>query len=445
MNILQQTAPFQRSMALRLLKGSPSLSRQFYRSTSISSTYTPSLSYVLDPNQIKCHKQQPQRDFHSTSVPHLFPSDSDNISLLPSSDMVDTPLRSNESQLAGSRAFVECDRTALIDLFDQYAKLCDVSGKHLDRKGLSSILKAVGENPQKSVIDQLFKAADVSGDGLIQLEVRHEYMYYALCMVVIIFCSHTFVHSSLFHHYFYLCVSRQEFLISSDSILGNSPARIVLIVGGPGSGKGMVSKRLERECGVVHLSSGDLLRDEVSRETVLGKQVQGIMERGELVSSAVIVTLIRRVMRNHPGKRVLLDGFPRSLQNAHDLVALCGVPELALHLECDDTILMERIIHRGKETDGERSDDNFHTALKRLRTYHKSHHSTMQWLREQHVPVVNLDCSGTPDNVWNQLVGIGRLMRSATKIGEKESEAVARAKLVKDQAQAEEASKPDAA
>jgi adenylate kinase len=256
--------------------------------------------------------------------------------------------------------------------------------------------------------------------------------------------------------------------------LGNAPARIVLIVGGPGSGKGMVSKRLERECGVVHLSSGDLLRDEVRRDTVLGKQVQSIMERGELVSSAVIVTLIRRVMRNHPGKRVLLDGFPRSLQNAHDLVALCGTPELALHLECDDTILMERIIHRGNTQqqqqelanagsgagagsgyDGEqqqeqqqqqheqqhqvqheqRSDDNFHTALKRLRTYHKSHHSTMQWLREQHVPVVNLDCSGTPDNVWNQLVGIGRLMRPATQIGEKESEALARAKEITKQQQ----------
>ena len=92
----------------------------------------------------------------------------------------------------------------------------------------------------------------------------------------------------------------------------------------------MLSKRLQEECKIVHLSSGDLLREEVRRDTVLGRQVRDIMARGELVSSAVIVTLVRRVMRNHPGKRVLLDGFPRSLQNAHDLVALCGVPELAL-------------------------------------------------------------------------------------------------------------------
>ena len=57
-------------------------------------------------------------------------------------------------------------------------------------------------------------------------------------------------------------IHHQEFLRASDSILGNAPARIVLMVGGPGSGKGLLSKRLQEECGIVHLSSGDLLRDE---------------------------------------------------------------------------------------------------------------------------------------------------------------------------------------
>jgi adenylate kinase len=191
----------------------------------------------------------------------------------------------------------------------------------------------------------------------------------------------------------------------------------MLVVGGPGSGKGKLSKRLEKECGIVHLSSGDLLRDEVRRDTVLGRQVRDILAKGELVSSAVIVTLIRRVMRKHPGKRVLLDGFPRSLQNAHDLVELCGTPELALHLECDDTILIERILKRGEcNKEGGRDDDTIHVALKRLRTYHKYHHTTMDWLREQHVPVVNLDCSGTAENVWEQLSAIGRLMRPVTRM-----------------------------
>ena len=156
-----------------------------------------------------------------------------------------------------------------------------------------------------------------------------------------------------------------------------------------------MSERLEKEAGLVHLSSGELLRDEVNRGTVLGKQVADIMTNGELVSSEIIVTLMRRRMRDHPGKRVLLDGFPRSLENALDLVKLCGKPELALHLECDDTILMERIMARASK--GDRADDNFQTALQRLRTYHKYHHPTINFLREQHVPIVELDCSVSPD------------------------------------------------
>lgn len=135
--------------------------------------------------------------------------------------------------------------------------------------------------------------------------------------------------------------------------------------------------------------------------------------------------------------------FCRSLENAVDLVKLCGKPELALHMECDDTILMERIMARGANS--ERADDNFQTALKRLRTYHKFHLPTIQFLREQHVPIVELDCSVAPDLgtsvylesffcfsclcftyacfsfsfpylVWEQLMAIGRVMRPAVKI-----------------------------
>lgn len=62
------------------------------------------------------------------------------------------------------------------------------------------------------------------------------------------------------------------------------------------------------------------------------------------------------------------------------------------------------------------ADDNFQVAINRLRTYHKYHPMTMEWLREQHVPVVNLDCSGSPESVWQQLVAMGRLMRPAVKL-----------------------------
>lgn len=277
-------------------------------------------------------------------------------------------------------------REALIDLFDQYSKkrngIRDSFGvemsnvQSLDWHDVSDLLGNVGQKPTDDVLRKIFSAADDNHDGFIGLD---------------------------------------EFLDHSDLFLQGRPARIILVVGGPGSGKGLLSERLVKECGVVHLSSGDMLREEVAEGTHLGKQVDEIMKSGGLVSSATIVTLMQKKMRDHPGKRVLLDGFPRSAENARDLVALCGRPELALHLECDDTILIERIIGRGKKSSDSgvaaRADDNIETALQRIRTYHKYHQVTLDFLRDEGVPIVNLDCSAPPDGVWEQLKAVGRLMR----------------------------------
>lgn len=83
-----------------------------------------------------------------------------------------------------------------------------------------------------------------------------------------------------------------------------------------------------------------------------------------------------------------------------------------------DTVLIERILKRKEEAadSGGRDDDNIKTALKRLRNYHKYSHVTLDWLRENRVPVVNLDCDAPPDQVWEQLLAIGRLVRPATRI-----------------------------
>jgi len=291
---------------------------------------------------------------------------------------------SSTTRKPGSKAFIlESDRHALVDLFRKHAS--PETPRSLDRQALGFVLKAVGETPDEETLEKIFQDADLDGNGAIDLE---------------------------------------EFLTRSDEILGSVPAGMVLVVGGPGSGKGVLSKRLVEECGVVHISSGDLLREEVIRDTPLGREVREIMVRGDLVSSAVIVTLMRRKMRlpENAGKRVLLDGFPRSPQNATDLVELCGQPELALHLQCDDTVLIERILKRKDEAGDDdsnkkvRDDDNIRTALKRLRNYHNYLHVTVEWLRENRVPVVNLDCDCPPDQVWEQLLAIGRLMRPATTI-----------------------------
>ena len=277
----------------------------------------------------------------------------------------------------GSKS-IDIGQEALLDLLHQHGKARDESksgGLTLDWHDVRDLLRGIGQEPTDEVVKKLFEVADEDNDGLIKEE---------------------------------------EFLKYSDTFLAGRPARIILVVGGPGSGKGLLCERLAKECGVVHLSSGDLLRAEVAKGTRLGKQVDEIMKSGGLVSSAMMVTLMNKRMKDHPGKRILLDGFPRSQENAKDLVTLCGKPELALHLDCDDTVLLERIMKRGES--GERADDNFQTALQRIRNYHKYHNVTLDFLREEHVPIVFLDCSMTPDGVWDQLRGIARLMRPTVRL-----------------------------
>ena len=79
----------------------------------------------------------------------------------------------DETSQPGSKAFVECDRAALIDLFNEYANECNGDGCHLDRSGLKEILRSVGENADDETVDHLFRLADDSGDDLIQLDVSY--------------------------------------------------------------------------------------------------------------------------------------------------------------------------------------------------------------------------------------------------------------------------------
>jgi len=98
----------------------------------------------------------------------------------------------------------------------------------------------------------------------------------------------------------------------------------VALLGPPGAGKGTQAKRIARQTGLVHLSSGDILRDEAARETDLGRTASSFMERGELVPDELIIDMIRgRIESADSG--FLLDGFPRTVEQAE---ALAGITPL---------------------------------------------------------------------------------------------------------------------
>jgi adenylate kinase len=148
----------------------------------------------------------------------------------------------------------------------------------------------------------------------------------------------------------------------------------LLFLGPPGAGKGTQAQRLAASHGLLHLSTGDLLRAEVAAATPLGQEAEAVMARGELVSDALVLAIVRQRLQGHQGGW-LLDGFPRNLAQA---VALDGLLadlgqsiELVLLMELDDPVLLQRLLARG------RADDNTEVIRHRLDVY-----------REQTAPLI---------------------------------------------------------
>lgn len=160
----------------------------------------------------------------------------------------------------------------------------------------------------------------------------------------------------------------------------------LLLIGPPGSGKGTQGERLARRLGLDHIATGDLLRHEVAEQTPLGTQVSALMQRGELVPDSVIMDLVvPRVMAAAAEQGYLLDGFPRSVEQAvqaRQLVDGAGVgPHAVLYLDVPREELVRRILARA-EIEG-RADDNPETVANRLRIFDEATHPLVEYYRDR--------------------------------------------------------------
>ena len=140
----------------------------------------------------------------------------------------------------------------------------------------------------------------------------------------------------------------------------------VVVLGPPGAGKGTQCKLLAVARGLLHLSTGDLLRAEVAAESTLGQQVKAVVDRGDLVSDDLVLAIVRNRLSMHR-EGWLLDGFPRNSTQAtmlDDLLADLGQPlQVALQLQVSEEELVARLLSRG------RSDDSEAVVRKRLQIY----------------------------------------------------------------------------
>merc|ERR1712212_1101741 len=146
---------------------------------------------------------------------------------------------------------------------------------------------------------------------------------------------------------------------------------IVWVLGGPGSGKSTQCDKIVAKYGFTHLSSGDLLREEVNSGSDRGKQLTSIMESGQLVPLAVVLDLLAEAMLSKlsGSKGYLIDGYHREVAQGEQFEAEIAPCAHILYFEVSDDTMTQRLLKRG-ETSG-RADDNVETIKKRLDTFHK--------------------------------------------------------------------------
>jgi adenylate kinase len=168
------------------------------------------------------------------------------------------------------------------------------------------------------------------------------------------------------------------------------------LVGCPGAGKGTQAKKLSKHYGIAHISTGDLLRDQIARGTELGNKVSKIMEEGGLVSDDIVSAMLsERIKEDDCKNGYILDGYPRNLAQAEGLEAITGPLDKVVCIEVEDSIIVDRMTGRRScpeckamyhvkynppKKDGvcdacgtaliQRKDDNEETVVNRLKVYH---------------------------------------------------------------------------
>ncbi|XP_056277610.1 UMP-CMP kinase [Pseudoliparis swirei] len=182
--------------------------------------------------------------------------------------------------------------------------------------------------------------------------------------------------------------------------------QVVFVLGGPGAGKGTQCSKIVENYNYTHLSAGDLLRAERSREeSEFGQLIDNYIKEGKIVPVEITINLLRKAMEETMQKddkkfRFLIDGFPRNEDNltGWDTVMVDKADvKFVLFFDCSNEVCIDRCLERGKSSG--RTDDNRESLEKRIQTYQQSTRPIIE-LYEKHGKVRTVDASRSLEKVF---------------------------------------------
>ena len=183
---------------------------------------------------------------------------------------------------------------------------------------------------------------------------------------------------------------------------------IIILFGPPGAGKGTQARAIVERYNLKQLSTGDMLREAIKKGSDLGKEAKSIMDKGELVSDQIILSMIREKLEEAKGEGFIFDGFPRNLEQARALDEILSQLkvelDLVIELVVEDDVLISRIENRVRESKNARSDDNAEVLKNRLNVYHQSTEMIKPYYLEKK-KLVRIDGMRSIEQVSNDIDG----------------------------------------